>query len=170
MSQKWQKREISNFDYLMFLNTVAGRTFNDLSQYPVFPWILTNYTSETLDLSLASNFRDLSKVFWFVSVKCYDFSQSEPCRKREESSSKNGTRRGMTRQFQPSTMEHTTQHRLSHWIGLWEWWVLEHYPYRLETRHELSSGRASPVQTQQKSDFRAVHNSLVCYSNTQYFS
>lgn len=46
----------------MFLNTVAGRTFNDLSQYPVFPWILTNYTSDTLDLSLASNFRDLSKV------------------------------------------------------------------------------------------------------------
>lgn len=62
MSIKWQKREISNFDYLMFLNTVAGRTFNDLSQYPVFPWILTNYTSDSLDLSLASNFRDLSKV------------------------------------------------------------------------------------------------------------
>lgn len=62
MCAKWQKREISNFDYLMFLNTVAGRTFNDLSQYPVFPWILTNYTSDTLDLSVASNFRDLSKV------------------------------------------------------------------------------------------------------------
>ena len=46
----------------MFLNTVAGRTFNDLNQYPVFPWILTNYTSDTLDLNQASNFRDLSKV------------------------------------------------------------------------------------------------------------
>lgn len=46
----------------MFLNTVAGRTFNDLNQYPVFPWILTNYTSETLDLNVAANFRDLSKV------------------------------------------------------------------------------------------------------------
>jgi hypothetical protein len=24
MPQKWQRREISNFDYLMFLNTIAG--------------------------------------------------------------------------------------------------------------------------------------------------
>ena len=24
MTQKWQRREISNFDYLMYLNTVAG--------------------------------------------------------------------------------------------------------------------------------------------------
>lgn len=65
MPQKWQRREIANFDYLMFLNTIAGRTYNDLNQYPVFPWILSNYTSETLDLSEASNFRDLSKVNLF---------------------------------------------------------------------------------------------------------
>lgn len=46
----------------MFLNTIAGRTYNDLNQYPIFPWVLSNYESETLDLSEASNFRDLSKV------------------------------------------------------------------------------------------------------------
>lgn len=33
--QKWVLREISNFEYLMQLNTIAGRTYNDLSQYPV---------------------------------------------------------------------------------------------------------------------------------------
>lgn len=33
--QKWVNREISNFEYLMQLNTIAGRTYNDLSQYPV---------------------------------------------------------------------------------------------------------------------------------------
>ncbi|KTF89377.1 hypothetical protein cypCar_00001912 [Cyprinus carpio] len=38
MTQRWQRREISNFEYLMFLNTIAGRTYNDLNQYPVFPW------------------------------------------------------------------------------------------------------------------------------------
>lgn len=61
MTQKWQKREISNFEYLMFLNTIAGRTYQDLNQYPVFPWILTNYDSPELDLSQPTNFRDLSK-------------------------------------------------------------------------------------------------------------
>jgi hypothetical protein len=29
----------------MGLNTIAGRTYNDLSQYPVFPWILADYSS-----------------------------------------------------------------------------------------------------------------------------
>lgn len=61
MTQKWQKREISNFQYLIFLNTIAGRTYQDLNQYPVFPWILTNYDSQELDLTLPTNFRDLSK-------------------------------------------------------------------------------------------------------------
>ncbi|XP_014250382.1 neurobeachin isoform X2 [Cimex lectularius] len=61
MTQKWQRREISNFEYLMFLNTIAGRTYNDLNQYPVFPWVLTNYEAKDLDLSLPANYRDLSK-------------------------------------------------------------------------------------------------------------
>ncbi|XP_055302294.1 neurobeachin isoform X2 [Sitodiplosis mosellana] len=61
MTQKWQRREISNFEYLMFLNTIAGRTYNDLNQYPIFPWVLTNYDSKELDLSQPSNYRDLSK-------------------------------------------------------------------------------------------------------------
>ena len=42
----WQKREISNFDYLMYLNTLAGRSYNDYMQYPVFPWVLADYHSE----------------------------------------------------------------------------------------------------------------------------
>ena len=37
--QKWVQREISNFDYLMQLNTIAGRTYNDLSQYPVVSYL-----------------------------------------------------------------------------------------------------------------------------------
>ena len=42
----WQKRDISNFEYLMYLNTLAGRTYNDYMQYPVFPWVLADYTSQ----------------------------------------------------------------------------------------------------------------------------
>lgn len=42
----FQKGEINNFQYLMHLNTLAGRSYNDLMQYPVFPWILADYDSE----------------------------------------------------------------------------------------------------------------------------
>ncbi|KAH3765872.1 beach protein [Pelomyxa schiedti] len=59
-TELWVSRKITNFDYLMALNTVAGRTFNDLTQYPVFPWILADYTSATLDLNNPATFRNLS--------------------------------------------------------------------------------------------------------------
>ena len=61
LTKRWQQGQISNFDYLMQINTIAGRTYNDLSQYPVFPWIISNFTSEELDLNDPGNYRDLSK-------------------------------------------------------------------------------------------------------------
>ncbi|CAH2301148.1 lipopolysaccharide-responsive and beige-like anchor [Pelobates cultripes] len=73
MTQRWQHREISNFEYLMFLNTIAGRSYNDLNQYPVFPWVITNYESEELDLTLPSNFRDLSKPIGALNPKRANF-------------------------------------------------------------------------------------------------
>ena len=34
VTQRWERGEISNFQYLMYLNTLAGRSYNDLMQYP----------------------------------------------------------------------------------------------------------------------------------------
>ncbi|KAM4688208.1 neurobeachin-like protein 2 [Discoglossus pictus] len=69
LTQRWVWREISNFEYLMQLNTIAGRTYNDLSQYPVFPWILRDYVSQTLDLNNPEVFRDLSKPIGVVNER-----------------------------------------------------------------------------------------------------
>ena len=60
-SHEWQMGHISNYEYLLLLNSAAGRTFHDLSRYPVFPWIISDYTSTTLDLSNTATFRDLTK-------------------------------------------------------------------------------------------------------------
>uniref|UniRef100_A0A162A6C6 BEACH domain-containing protein n=1 Tax=Daucus carota subsp. sativus TaxID=79200 RepID=A0A162A6C6_DAUCS len=60
-SESWRRRDITNFEYLMRLNTLAGRTYNDLTQYPVFPWVLADYSSDSLDFSKSSTFRDLTK-------------------------------------------------------------------------------------------------------------
>ena len=59
----WRESKISNFEYLMQLNKYSGRTFNDLMQYPVYPHILANYASDSLDLALSENFRLLKKTF-----------------------------------------------------------------------------------------------------------
>jgi factor associated with neutral sphingomyelinase activation len=58
---RWQCGIISNFEYLMYLNSLAHRSFNDLAQYPVFPWIIQDYSSTVLDLENPQSFRDLSK-------------------------------------------------------------------------------------------------------------
>ena len=57
-TQQWVEGKMSNYDYLMFLNTISGRTFNDSSMYPVFPWISADYTSK--ERKEITKFRDLS--------------------------------------------------------------------------------------------------------------
>ena len=39
----WSNGEITNIQYLNQINMLANRSYNDLSQYPVFPWIIHNY-------------------------------------------------------------------------------------------------------------------------------
>uniref|UniRef100_A0A452TWL1 Lysosomal-trafficking regulator n=1 Tax=Ursus maritimus TaxID=29073 RepID=A0A452TWL1_URSMA len=61
LTNLWYTGQITNFEYLTHLNKHAGLSFNDLMQYPVFPFILADYVSETLDLSDPSVYRNLSK-------------------------------------------------------------------------------------------------------------
>lgn len=61
LTKRWLRGNISNFEYLIHLNTLAGRSFNDLTQYPVFPWVIADYTSDFLDYAAKDTFRDLSK-------------------------------------------------------------------------------------------------------------
>ncbi|EEE56359.1 hypothetical protein OsJ_05488 [Oryza sativa Japonica Group] len=67
--ESWRRREMSNFEYLMILNTLAGRSYNDLTQYPIFPWILSDYSSEKIDFNKSSSFRDLSKPVGALDAK-----------------------------------------------------------------------------------------------------
>lgn len=66
---KWLHHKISNFEYLMIINLISGRSFHNINEYPVFPWILTNFSSETLDLTDERNFRDLGKPVGALNSK-----------------------------------------------------------------------------------------------------
>jgi hypothetical protein len=50
---------MSNYQYVLWLNHVAGRSYTDITQYPVVPWVLV--TNEQQLEWKNSNFRDLSK-------------------------------------------------------------------------------------------------------------
>jgi hypothetical protein len=42
----WINREMSTYDYLLYLNIIANRSFNDLTQYPIFPWVLGDFQAD----------------------------------------------------------------------------------------------------------------------------
>eukprot|EP00347_Sterkiella_histriomuscorum_P014669 403360000 len=59
---QWVNGVISNGDYLLYLNFISHRSFNDLTQYPVFPWVISDYKNDTLNYQKTSiTFRDLQK-------------------------------------------------------------------------------------------------------------
>ena len=43
ITKNWEKILLSNYEYLLILNRYSSRSFNDPSQYPVFPWLLNDY-------------------------------------------------------------------------------------------------------------------------------
>ena len=55
---------MTNFQYLTELNKMAGRSFNDLMQYPVFPFVLADFGHEVLDLTDDNSFRYCYSTFF----------------------------------------------------------------------------------------------------------
>jgi hypothetical protein len=69
--QLWVEGKLCNYKYLLILNLLSGRSFNDTSQYPVFPWVLKDYDSTVLDLGDPNVYRDLSKPIGALNEKNY---------------------------------------------------------------------------------------------------
>ena len=56
ISQYWKKWEISNLEFLMWINFFGNRSYRDLYQYPILPWPIINYSTDT------NEFDDLLKL------------------------------------------------------------------------------------------------------------
>ena len=59
-TEKWSNGFLNTYSYIMILNTLSGRTYNNLAQYPVYPWILNDYSSSEIDLNESLTYRDFS--------------------------------------------------------------------------------------------------------------
>jgi len=53
--EQWVRGNMTNFDYIMFLNKLAGRKYGDPKCHYVFPWV-TDFSSRA-----GLNYRDLTK-------------------------------------------------------------------------------------------------------------
>lgn len=54
---QWVDKFMSNYEYLQWLNEIAGRNYNDITQYPVLPWVFVSDNSPEEEKA----FRDLAK-------------------------------------------------------------------------------------------------------------
>ena len=52
----WLDKKISTLDYLLMINKFSNRTYNDLSQYLVLPWLIYDYS----DIKNRNNFRKMN--------------------------------------------------------------------------------------------------------------
>jgi len=90
ITKKWLNYEMTNFEYLMWLNSLSGRSFNDLTQYPIFPWILADYASSELNLIESQIYRDFSKPKEAPSANQQQQQQQAPPMQPPENRKKKG--------------------------------------------------------------------------------
>lgn len=57
----WMNGIVSNYDYLIYLNRFSSRSFNDISQYPVFPWVVSEFSDDEFKINAKGYYRNLSK-------------------------------------------------------------------------------------------------------------
>ena len=73
IKDKWINNEISTFKFLMSLNIYGNRSYRDITQYPIFPWV---FPSNDIKLTNAlnkifindNNQRDLNKPIGFLET------------------------------------------------------------------------------------------------------
>ena len=65
-SKKWKEEKISTFDYLLLLNKMSSRTFNDPNQYLIMPWLFlkegVNF-KRNFDLPISVQDKDKQDLF-----------------------------------------------------------------------------------------------------------
>ena len=74
----WKINEISTLEYLMWINIFGNRSFRDIAQYPVFPWLLTKYDYNTYEELIENpEIRDFNLPMGMLSI-------DEKSKKRQE--------------------------------------------------------------------------------------
>ena len=55
---EWQEERLSTYEYLLLLNKFSSRSFNDVNQYPIFPWLIRKYVKEKGEADIKVLYRD----------------------------------------------------------------------------------------------------------------
>ena len=66
----WKTNKISTFEYLMWINIYGNRSYQDIGQYPIFPWLLINHENKKFDalISDSNNLRDMNMPMGMMAL------------------------------------------------------------------------------------------------------
>lgn len=85
LTKTWMNNLMSNYDYLMYLNRLSNRSFNDVSRYPIFPWVISDFSNDHFKVNNKEQYRDLSKPIGTMSKAVaskikenYNYMKSDP--------------------------------------------------------------------------------------------
>ena len=63
-SKKWKEGKISTYNYLLLLNKLSSRTYNDSNQYPIMPWIyLEDKSIRNFDIPMSIQDEEFKEKF-----------------------------------------------------------------------------------------------------------
>lgn len=85
LTKTWTKNLMTNYDYLMYLNRLSNRSFNDITRYPIFPWIISDYSNDELKINNKYQYRDFALPIGTISEaskkkakKYYKYLKNDP--------------------------------------------------------------------------------------------
>ena len=74
--QQWRVKKMDTYEYLLYINKFSSRSYNDISQYYIFPWLL-------LDFSKISDINKYEKEI-FEFLKKYQLEKIMKKQKKEK--------------------------------------------------------------------------------------
>ena len=74
----WRSKKIDTFEYLLYINKYGSRSFNDTSQYYIFPWILRSF-DKLIEINNKEN-----EIFEYKLKHKLDKKENEKSNKTEE--------------------------------------------------------------------------------------
>ena len=63
----WMQGMLPSFDYLMLLNRLSNRSFQDVCQYPIFPWVISDFFSDQFVKNEKAQYRPLADPLGVLS-------------------------------------------------------------------------------------------------------
>lgn len=155
----WVNCEITNFDYIMILNTLVGRRIKDPAHYPVFPWVM--------DFSKAhGGLRDITKSKYRLckSDTMLDLNYNPP--------SGNSNKKDLFGNV-PHHISDDPLTSISYYVymarrvpkeilckNVRSRWVPDEYPSSLERLYELTPEECTPEFYTDPSIFESIHPDL----------